>query len=144
MDLVKKFRLNTIDFQIYFDNDKKTYVALNIETGEKTNVGVLGIFLQMGILKHFEEIEKKDAIIQRLEALESKVTNLMKVINNSYQSTDEEIENTVEESQEEIEEKIPKSEVAQNILEKTLKKISVEKEKPKEESDDEYANWIDI
>ena len=31
MNIVRKFQVNTEDFKIYFDNDKKTHVAENIE-----------------------------------------------------------------------------------------------------------------
>lgn len=149
MDLVKKFSLNTKDFQVYFDNDKKTYVALNLETGEKTNVGVLGTFLQMGILKPLEEPERNDQLLERLHNLEGKVSKLVESVNGINVSGRKEVEEIsreeIEEStEEEQEEQKPKSGVAEEIMEKTLKRMSKSKEKAKEESDEELKNWMEI
>ncbi len=142
MDIVKKYLLNTHDFQIYFDNEKKTHVALNLETGEKTNIGVLGIFLQMGILKELEEVDKKDVMLQRLDTLEEKVNRLLKVIDNIKAPSSNNMEEYEEATNEIVEEKKPRSEVAEKIMEKTLKKMS--KEEVKKESGDELKNWLDV
>jgi hypothetical protein len=150
MDLVKKFVLNTGDFQIYFDNDKKTYVALNMETGEKTNVGVLGTFLQMGILKPLEEIEKKDVILQKLHELEEEINKLREAVDNlNHVDVKKEPEKPVETSEElqvkeEVTNEEPKSEIVEQIMEKTLEKLSKEREESQEETDEELKNWLEI
>ena len=144
MEIVKKFVLNTQDFQVYFDNDKKTYVAMNLETGEKTNVGVLGTFLQMGILKPFDEVEKKDAVLQRLDVLENKVNKLMQSVDGLNSINSDQLDEPEEEIQESTEERKLKSEVAEKIMEKTLKNLSKKEENISDDSDEEMKNWLDV
>ncbi|MBU5688046.1 MAG: hypothetical protein KQA31_01400, partial [Candidatus Aenigmarchaeota archaeon] len=82
LNIVEKYKLNTEDFKIYFDNTKKTHVAENIETGEKTNIGVLGIFLEMGILRPLDEQDKLVEIKQKISELEKKIEVLIDKVEN--------------------------------------------------------------
>lgn len=132
MDIPKKFQINTDDFKIYFDNDKKTHVCENIETGEKTNIGFFGILLQMGIIKAIEEERETTMknISERLETLEMKIENLAKAINEiSIKPT------STQKSEESVEEKEEKSK--SDIKERIMKNVLGESEEPKEESDEE-------
>jgi hypothetical protein len=169
MKLPTKFRINTDDFKIYFDNSKKTHVCENVETGEKTNIGVLGILMQMGILKPIEENRGMDDRIkflsEKIESLENKINEVMKSIDSvpikerqkEIEQKTEEPEEEIEEESEEVEEK-PKSEIKKRIMKKVLEQTE-EKEEPEEkvneeveeeesdavvESDEEIDNWMKI
>jgi hypothetical protein len=161
MEIPKKFEVNTDDFKIYFDNDKKTYVCENLETGEKTNIGVIGIFLQMGIIKPVEEKtdDKIKIITEKLSSLEMKLDQMTKNVNNASVKPEkeetEESEETIEE-EEKVQEK-PKSEIRDRIMKKVLKQAEEETEEPEEavegepedsdvvsESDEEIENWNEI
>lgn len=165
MNIPTKFKINTEDFKIYFDNNKKTHVCENVETGEKTNVGVLGILMQMGILKPLEESRGMDDRIkflsEKIESLENKINEVMKSIDNipikergKVEEDLEEPEEEMEEEPEEVEEK-PKSEIKKRIMKKVLEQTE-KKEEPKEEeeteeesdavveSDEEIENWMKI
>ena len=151
MKIPNKFKLNTEDFKVYFDNNKKTYVAENIETGEKTNIGVLGVLMQMGILKAIDEKEEKriESILEKLRKLEEKVDGMTKEKEST--ETKEEQKEIREETEEE-----KKSEIKERIIDNVLKQAEKEseEEKPKEkkeenepiivESDEEIENWMKI
>ena len=151
MRMPNKFKLNTEDFKVYFDNNKKTYVAENIETGEKTNIGVLGVLMQMGILKAIDEKEEKriESILERLRKLEEKVDGMTK--EKEPTETKEEQKEVKEETEEE-----KKSEIKERIIDNVLKQAEKEseEEKPKKkkeenepiivESDEEIENWMKI
>jgi DNA repair exonuclease SbcCD nuclease subunit len=162
MEIPKKFEVNNEDFKIYFDNDKKTHVCENLETGEKTNIGVLGIFLQMGIIKPMEEKtdDKIKIITEKLSSLEMKLDQMAKNVNNVSVKPEEEPEEAVEEEpvveEKEVQEK-PKSEIRDRIMKKVLKQAEEEAEEPEEaveeepedpavvsESDEEIENWNEI
>lgn len=151
MDIPKKFKINTEDFKIYFDNNKKTHVAENIETGEKTNIGVIGLLMQMGIVQSLED-KSVDRVSERLDTIERKIDDLTRSIDSV--KTGEE-KGTY---QEEITEK-PKSEINERIMKKVLeqteeteevKEEPVEEETTEEESDvvaesdEEMENWNEI
>jgi hypothetical protein len=76
MRIPTKFEVNTEDFKITFDNKNKTHVCESLDTGEKTNIGVLGILMQMGIIKPVEgDVEQKiKTLSERLNELEIKST----------------------------------------------------------------------
>ena len=153
MDIPKKFEVNTDDFKIYFDNTRKTHVCENIETGEKTNIGVLGIFLQMGIIKPIEEKtdDRMKIISEKLSNLEVKLDEITKNINGIVVKPEE--ESYVKD--EGVQEK-PKSEIRERIMKKVLKRAEeeteeepVEEEEPEEsdvvkESEEEIENWNEI
>lgn len=153
MDIPKKFEVNTDDFKIYFDNTRKTHVCENIETGEKTNIGVLGIFLQMGIIKPIEEKtdDRMKIISEKLSNLEVKLDEITKNINGIVVKPEE--ESYVKD--EGVQEK-PKSEIRERIMKKVLKQAEeeteeepVEEEEPEEsdvvkESEEEIENWNEI
>jgi uncharacterized protein YoxC len=156
MKMPTKFRINTEDFKIYFDNKKKTHVCENIETGEKTNIGVLGILMQMGILKPVEEKTEESikSLSERLNELEAKVNGIMKSIDGIVAKR-EEAEERVEkvEKKEETEEKVeekPKSEIKERIMKKVLEKAEEaeeKEEKPEEvivEDEEELKTWMEI
>jgi hypothetical protein len=167
MNIPTKFKVNTEDFKIYFDNNKKTHVCENVQTGEKTNIGVLGILMQMGILKPIEEnrgIEERIKFLsEKIDSLENKINEVMKSIGNipikergkGIEEDLEEPEDVEEEPKKEVEEK-PKSEIKKRIMKKVLeqteKKEEPEKteEEPEEEndavveSDEEIENWMKI
>ncbi len=146
-NIVTKFRLNSDDFKIFFDNEKKTHVAENMETGEKTNIGVLGIFLQMGIIKPEEDTERH-SVVQRLTFLEDTVNGLIKKFNEPRFEEREEMQDEVKEESEEkpIKKKKLKFDVKEQIMERALEGIG-DKEKKKDakkESEEEIENWMDI
>jgi len=158
MKIPIKFKVNTEDFKIYFDNKEKTHVCENLDTGEKTNIGVLGIFMQMGILKSIEEDKKTDeritSLSKKIEGLESKIDQLMNNINSQPIKTEERVE-PPEEIKEVVEEpEEPKSEINERIMKKVLEQteeaVEEKTEKPEEvsdavvESDEEINNWADI
>lgn len=150
-NIVTKFRLNTDDFKVFFDNEKKTHVAENVETGEKTNIGVLGIFLHMGILQPEEETEKY-SFVQRLEFLEETVNNLAKEMNQlrteSLKERKEDIREVIEEKKEPeekpVKKKKPKFDVKEQIIERALEGMNNKEEDIKKESEEEIENWADI
>ncbi len=163
MKIPTKFCLNTDDYKIYFDNEKKTYVCEDLETGEKTNIGVLGTFLQMGIIKTIED--KPTNPDERVAYLMDKVVSLEQKLGSTLQSI------TVEKprvkgpeipeegsKKQPILKKHPKTEeeeepsinqrVMEKILEKTIEEEN-EENPPKEknvnvESNEEIDNWMDI
>jgi hypothetical protein len=147
MDIPKKFKINTEDFKIYFDNTKKTHVAENIETGEKTNIGVLGILMQMGIVQPLED-KSVDKVSERLDNIERKIDDLTGNIGSI--KTGEEKEPSAEVT------KKPKSEINERIMKKVLEQSEetegVEEETTEEEpesdvveeSDEEVDNWNEI
>ncbi|MDI6826679.1 MAG: hypothetical protein QMD36_05890 [Candidatus Aenigmarchaeota archaeon] len=154
-----KFKINTEDFKIYFDNNKKTHVCENISTGEKTNIGVLGILMQMGILKPIEQEktteEKIMSLSERISQLEDRMNDLMRNIDGILRKTEgrkiEPIETKIKE--EKVEEK-PKSEIKKRIMKKVLEQAEEEEEPEEEieaeetnvevESDEEIENWMEI
>ena len=167
MNIPTKFKVNTEDFKIYFDNNKKTHVCENVQTGEKTNIGFIGILMQMGILKSIEENRGMDDRIkflsEKIESLENKINEVMKSIDSiPIKERREEVEEHLEEPEEEAEEEPekveekPKSEIKKRIMKKVLeqteKKEEPEKteEEPEEESDavvesdEEIDNWMRI
>jgi len=151
MKVPEKFKINTKDFKIFFDNNKKTYVCENLDTGEKTNIGVLGILMQMGILKPIEDKateEKLLSLSERISILESKIDDLIKNIGSVGKSEVEEI------PKEEVKED-PKSEMNERIMKKVLEQSKEEpveetetEEEPEEdveiESNEEIENWMKI
>jgi chromosome segregation ATPase len=150
MKIPTKFRINTEDFKIYFDNKKKTHVCENVETGEKTNIGVLGILMQMGILKPVEERTEESikSLSERLNELEAKVNDIMKNIDGivvKKEEVEERVEKIEEEKTEEKVEEKPKSEIKERIMKKVLEKA--EEEKPEEvivEDEEELKTWMEI
>ncbi|MEM5799254.1 MAG: hypothetical protein QXZ43_01120 [Candidatus Aenigmatarchaeota archaeon] len=152
LNIVEKYKLNTEDFKIYFDNNKKTHVAENIETGEKTNIGVLGIFLEMGILRPLDEQDKLVEIKQKISDLEKKIEVLIDKVeniqlNHAFGKKNDEIE---EKEQEEIiqehEEKKekPRFDIREKIIEKSLKKIQKYDEDVIKDSEDQEEVWEEI
>ncbi|OGI14848.1 hypothetical protein A3K63_04015 [Candidatus Micrarchaeota archaeon RBG_16_49_10] len=77
MEIPVRYEIDTEKFDVEFDNVKKIHVAVDKKTGEKTNISVLGILLQMGVLKSAEESqwmkEKVNLIFKRLDSIESKL-----------------------------------------------------------------------
>ncbi len=155
----KKFKLNTKDFKVYYDDVKKTHVCESLDTGEKTNIGVLGLFLQMGVLKTVEgdepATEEIPTLKQRLDDLESKLGGVLKDSGKNLERKEELVKEIKEE-------KKPKSDIKKHIIERVLEQAvdeDFEEEKPKkkvkgeekevvegatEESDEEIDNWMDI
>jgi len=157
MDIPTKFKINTKDFKIYFDNKEKKHVCENVKTGEKTNLSVIGTLLQMGILEPVKiegGLEEKIATInQKIENIESKLDRLINKIDISKKMKDIE---------EKIVEEKPKSKMNERIMNKVIEKtdnpneveIAEEKieideepegdEKIVKESDEEIDNWNEI
>lgn len=148
LNIVEKYKLNTEDFKIYFDNNKKTHVAENVETGEKTNIGVLGIFLEMGILRPLDEQDKLVEIKQKISELEKKIEVLIEKLENiqlnqAFKKEDNEIEE--EEIVEEQEEnKKPRFDIREKIIEKSLKKMQKYDENVIKDSKDQEDVWEEI
>ncbi|MBU5688803.1 MAG: hypothetical protein KQA41_01055 [Candidatus Aenigmarchaeota archaeon] len=151
LNIVEKYKLNTEDFKIYFDNNKKTHVAENIETGEKTNIGVLGIFLEMGILRPLDEQDKLVEIKQKISDLEKKIEVLIDKVENiqlnqAFVKKDdqpEEEEETPEDQEIKIKEK-PRFDIREKIIEKSLKKIHKYDENVIKDSEDQEEVWEEI
>lgn len=169
MKIPTKFSLNTVDYKIYFDNEKKTYVCEDPETGEKTNIGVLGTFLQMGILKplndSFNETDQRIAyLMDKVVSLEERLSRISKFSpENSTehpisQKKDFVIDDQMEEDDERMQRKpllkkhskpsiSESSNMNQKIMEKILEK-TIEEEKPpknvKVETNEEIENWMEI
>jgi hypothetical protein len=136
MKIPTKFKVNTDDFKVYFDNSKKTHVCENVETGEKTNIGVLGILMQMGILKQIEESrgmeERIKFLSERIDSLENKIDEAMKSMTGITVKEKREVKENFEEPKEEVEEE-PKSEIKKRIMKKVLEQT----EEPAKEEDEE-------
>ena len=165
MKIPTKFELNTEDFKINFDNQKKTHVCESLDTGEKTNIGVLGILMQMGIIKPVEKgiDEKIKTLSERLNELETKINEIIKKVD-STSKTERSVEETETKEIEEQEEEIkPKSEIKKRIMKKvmeTAEEPEIEEEPDedeievvdleakgsdvKAESQEEIDNWLDI
>jgi len=156
LNIVEKYKLNTEDFKIYFDNNKKTHVAENMETGEKTNIGVLGIFLEMGILRPLDEQEKLTEIKQKMVEIEKKIDSLMdkietiqinQVQTNFKEQKEEEIsEEQVEEEdiEKEEEKEKPKFDIREKIIEKSIKKMRKYDEDVIKDTEDQEDVWEEI
>ena len=166
MEIPKKFEMNVDDFKIFFDNDKKTHVCENLQTGEKTNIGFFGILLQMGIIRAVDDKNEASIrnIAEKLERLENKIEDLTRRISGTpSQPEPEEVEEIPEEPEEvqKVEEP-PKSDIKERIMENVLKH-SEQAEKPTQkvsepvgevkekvdpnvvvESDEEIENWEEI
>ena len=161
MKIPTKFRLNLDDYKVYFDNNKKTYVCEDLETGEKTNIGVIGTFLQMGILKTIEDGDRDPD--ERISYLMDKVLSLEerlgKILGQRPQVKTLEKEAAVE-KEEERDEGVPRVKKREPILRKVQRREEdfdeelmgkiLEKtveEKPKDikmESEEEIENWMEI
>jgi len=131
MKIPTKFEVNTEDFKVAFDNQKKTHICENLDTGEKTNIGVLGILMQMGIIKPIDGAveEKIKTLSERLNELETKINDIIKKINSVSTETEEAPEEV------EVEEEVkPKSEMNERIMKKVLETT---KRKPRSEPEDE-------
>ena len=155
MEIPTKFKINTKDFKIYFDNKDKKHVCESIETGEKTNITVIGTLLQMGILEPIKIEsdlgEKNVALEKKIEDLELKIDRLMNKIN---------VNEKMKDMEEKIKEEKPNSEMNERIMKKVLEKTKKpeEVEIPEEkievvdesesnavkETEEEIANWNDI
>ena len=165
MKIPTKFEMNTEGFKIYFDNNKKTHVCESIETGEKTNIGVLGIFMQMGILKSLEEDQKTDVrlsiLSEKVGGLEKKLDDVLRNLNAPETKLAEEQNIIVKEVPTEEIKEVEKSEIKKRVMDKVLEEtLSEEKpkilENPKTEqtskepndvvfeSKEEIDNWMDI
>lgn len=163
MRIPEKFKINTKDFKIYFDNNKKTHVCENLTTGEKTNIGVLGILMQMGILKSIEDKATEEKIVslsEKISNLEAKINDVLKNVGSVSEPEVEETpkEEEVEEERpeeivEEPKEEKPKSEMNERIMKKVLEQSKEEpveetEEEPAEdvevESDEEIENWMKV
>ena len=155
MEIPTKFKINTKDFKIYFDNRDKKHVCESLETGEKTNISVIGTLLQMGILEPIK-IESglggKDTTLgKKIENLELKIDRLISKIN---------IDEKFKDIEEKIVEEKPKSKMNERIMKKVLEKTKEPEEveipeeeievvdEPEsnavEESEEEIENWNDI
>jgi len=159
MNIPTKFEVNTEDFKIFFDNNKKTHVCENLDTGEQTNIGVLGIFMQMGIIKPVEEgIEQKiKTLSERLNDLETKINDIIKKVDNVSVKT-KEITESEEPEEIEIQEEEPKSEINKRIMKKVLEtteepetedesdeeEVEENNSNVKKESEEEINNWSEI
>ncbi|MBU5689601.1 MAG: hypothetical protein QXM68_01255 [Candidatus Aenigmatarchaeota archaeon] len=154
LNIVTKYKLNTDDFKVYFDNNKKTHIAENIETGEKTNIGVLGIFLEMGILKPLNEesrLEKLETAVKNLseqiQSLSSKIETLQFNLASSVKHDEEEEEEEQIEEEPEVEEeteKKPKFDIKEKIIEKSIKKMTKYDQDVIKDSDEEEDVWEEI
>ena len=164
MKIPTKFKVNTDDFKVYFDNKKKTHICENVETGEKTNIGVLVILMQMGILKPIEENrgmeERIKFLSEKIDSLENKIDEVMRKTDNI--TIIDRKRGVKEEFEEPVEEEEPKSEIKKRIMKKVLEQTEEpskeEEEEPDEEneeeqeeendavveSDDEIDNWMRI
>ncbi|MCD6226714.1 MAG: hypothetical protein J7J93_02890 [Candidatus Aenigmarchaeota archaeon] len=137
MKLADKFELNTKDFKIYFDNVKKTHICENLETGEKTNLGCLGILMQMGILRpinnSYNNNQNLTSLVKRLDDLEEKVNNIIQKLQQEKEGKTIKIK------------KKSDDELKEHIMEKVLEKTrEPEDENINQESEEEIDNWMEI
>ncbi|MCX8178626.1 MAG: hypothetical protein N3D75_02225 [Candidatus Aenigmarchaeota archaeon] len=155
LNIVTKYRLNTDDFKIYFDNSKKTHIAENMETGEKTNIGVLGIFLEMGILKPLNEetrLEKLESAVKNLsneiQNLSSKIETLQFNVASNVKEEKQEDYNEVEEEEVEPEqveeEKKQRFDIREKIMEKSIKKMRKYDENVIKDNEEQEDVWEEI
>ncbi len=162
MEVPKKFELNLDDYKVYFDNNKKTHVCENKQTGEKTNIGFFGILLQMGIIKTIDgsKDDMMKTILDRLGSLESKLEDLTNRIDGVSSVPEENVSEETENIPEEIEQQTPniQDRIIKNVLEKSDEREQVEEietqnepPQPKEpesdvvvESNEEIDNWSAI
>jgi len=158
MEMPKQFKINNKDFKIYFDNKEKKHVCENLDTGEKTNISVIGTLLQMGILEpvkiESDTGEKLVTIEHKIQNLDLKIDRLMNRINVNEKMKD--IEEKIMEEPETKEK--PRSKLNEEITKKMIEKsqetdeveipeeeIEIEEESNAvEESDEEIENWKDI
>jgi len=145
LNIVQKYKLNTEDFKIYFDNSKKTHVAENIETGEKTNIGVLGILLEMGILRPLDEEDKLVELKQKIAELEKKIDSLIDKVE-TLQMNQAYTHGKVEEEEEEKieEEEKPKFDIREKIIEKSIKKMRKYDEDVIKDTEEQEEVWEEI
>jgi len=155
MEIPTKFKINTKDFKIYFDNRDKKHVCESLETGEKTNISVIGTLLQMGIL---EPIKIESGLGEGSSALEKKIENLELKIDRLISKIN--IDEKFKDIEEKIVEEKPKSKMNERIMKKVLEKTKEPEEveipeeeievvdEPEsnavEESEEEIENWNDI
>ena len=132
MKIPTKFRLDLENYRIYFDNEKKTHVCEDIETGEKTNIGVIGTFLQMGILKAIEDSpDGSNNPDDRIAYLMDKVMSLEQRLNQSFQQAQQ--AKTIQKPREEA------------LVPKRPKKLDIKEIQPKEpEEPDEMEEMEDL
>jgi len=82
--MITKFEVDTENFEVYFDNDKKIHVCKDKMTGEETSLKSIGILMQMGVLKPLNEKTPSDlnkklvGLSGRLDSLEGKITDALK------------------------------------------------------------------
>jgi peptidoglycan hydrolase CwlO-like protein len=144
LNIVQKYKLNTEDFKIYFDNSKKTHVAENIETGEKTNIGVLGILLEMGILRPLDEEDKLVELKQKIAELEKKIDSLIDKVE-TLQMNQAYTHGKVEGEEEKIEEEEkPKFDIREKIIEKSIKKMRKYDEDVIKDTEEQEEVWEEI
>lgn len=139
MKIPTKFQLNLEDYKVYFDNDKKTYVCEDIETGEKTNVGVIGTFLQMGIIKTIEDNSTNPD--ERVAYLMDKVVSLERKLGGIVEES-EVVEVKVEEKKSKKSENPKEAEVKgieEEEPEKPERKPILKKHKPKKQEEEDNS-----
>ncbi len=149
LNIVEKYKLNTDDFKVYFDNNKKTHVAENKETGEKTNIGVLGIFLEMGILKPLNEEDKLVELNKRINDLEKKIDMLTDKIENiqmnqAFSKSSFEGKSGENIEDEKTDDEKPKFDIREKIIEKSIKKIRKYDEDVIKDTEDQEEVWEEI
>ena len=153
LNIVTRYKLNTDDFKIYFDNSKKTHIAENVETGEKTNIGVLGIFLEMGVLKPLNEDDKLEILEKSIKQMSDEIKNLsskietiqFNIASNFKNEEKEEVEQEIEpEIDEDTNEEKPKFDIREKIIEKSIKKMRKHDENVIKDSDEQEDVWEEI
>ncbi len=136
MKLANKFELNTKDFKIYFDNMKKTHICENLDTGEKTNLGCLGILMQMGILtptNNNQNPQDISSLIKRIDELEEKIDN---IVQGPYKE---------KKPKQEKPEKQPEEDIKEHIMETVLEKAEeTEDSDVNQETNEEVDNWMNV
>lgn len=136
MKLTNKFELNTKDFKIYFDNIKKTHICENLETGEKTNLGCLGILMQMGILiptNNNQNPQDFSSLIKRIDKLEEKIDNIVQGVYKEKKARQEKPEEQ------------PEEDIKEHIMETVLEKAEEpENSDINKESNEEIDNWMEV
>jgi hypothetical protein len=134
MEIPKYYELDTENFDLIFDNKKKIHIAVNKKTGEETNISVLGILLQMGVLKSAKESEiaKIDKILEKLKSIQARVG--IKVDNFTVQEKPKPkmVKEAEEISTEPAKKEKPIEEEVEERLEKIIKEEPAKEKKPKE------------
>lgn len=145
--MITKFEVDTENFEVYFDNDKKIHVCKDKMTGEETSLKSIGILMQMGVLKPLNEKTPSDlnkklvGLSGRLDSLEGKISDVL----GNLGASSKPIKSEKPKTKAKKEEKEEKSNNRRNIVEKILQQTIEEADSDVvEENEEEKDVWSEI